>query len=575
LRQISPAGDNGADIFTDTMKVDRKPEGGGGVDPRGTDVLFTMVPVHGDFRLLAAKKEVPASDWMLHPLANRLGQKESLNGDDTLMMAHSLARYNTQAESGFARDASPFTNRLVSGANYSGGKIPDLPPMPATATDAARRFGDFDNAVGDMRDGPWINKPDEGNATLIFRLVNDNVTRWVNAYLGGRDEYIAGDPGETMMTPNRMVSSPVMFGSLPSGVNRGQPWQTLLFRPWTKPPNSLAANHPGAPSYFAGQNPADHYLLDLFTMPVVEPYAITENFSTAGKINMNYQIVPFGRSRSKATDVGTPTSTVAYIRRATGLHALMKGEVLTAVPLADAARYKGYPSGNLQIKDNYNYRQPWTDTSISASYGGKKLWHRKIEVERRAAAGVVQGTLEQFEDRFNFKTTVWSPGGAQGLFRTPSQICEIHLIPRKLSGTNTDGGDTGSVPYKASDMATFWGAAATSANPQGRALTGDNLKERPYSNLYARLTTQSNTFRVYFRAQLIRKARSAAANVFDLSKDGIASDYRGSALVERKLDLSSVGTAMPDYGASTTPTTVTSLDNFYRMRVLEMKRFVP
>ena len=35
-------------------------------------------------------------------------------------------------------------------------------------------------------------------------------------------------------------------------------------------------------------------MLDLFQMPVVEPYPISEPFSTAGKVNLNYHIAPFG-----------------------------------------------------------------------------------------------------------------------------------------------------------------------------------------------------------------------------------------------------------------------------------------
>ncbi len=34
-------------------------------------------------------------------------------------------------------------------------------------------------------------------------------------------------------------------------------------------------------------------MMDLFNMPTVEPYAISEPFSTAGKVNMNYQILPY------------------------------------------------------------------------------------------------------------------------------------------------------------------------------------------------------------------------------------------------------------------------------------------
>ena len=33
--------------------------------------------------------------------------------------------------------------------------------------------------------------------------------------------------------------------------------------------------------------------LDLFNMPVAESYPISEPLSTAGRVNMNYQIVPF------------------------------------------------------------------------------------------------------------------------------------------------------------------------------------------------------------------------------------------------------------------------------------------
>ena len=93
-----------------------------------------------------------------------------------------------------------------------------------------------------------------------------------------------------------------MFASLPTGVKREIPWQTLLFRPpaWGHP-DDFDVSYPGY------EDPKDHYLLDLFWMPVVEPYAISEPFSTAGKINLNYQILPF-----------------TNIKRATGIHSLRK-----------------------------------------------------------------------------------------------------------------------------------------------------------------------------------------------------------------------------------------------------------
>ncbi len=76
-----------------------------------------------------------------------------------------------------------------------------------------------------------------------------------------------------------------------------RPWQTLLFcpNPASEANNSGAPIHPGfgwtasaatnAPPY---KIPPDHALLDFFTMPIVQPYAISEPFSTAGKVNMNY-----------------------------------------------------------------------------------------------------------------------------------------------------------------------------------------------------------------------------------------------------------------------------------------------
>ena len=59
----------------------------------------------------------------------------------------------------------------------------------------------------------------------------------------------------------------------------------------------------------------DHLFLDLWTMPVVEPYAISEPFSTAGKVNLNYQIAPF-----------------TYITRSTALRAVLKSTRITAIP---------------------------------------------------------------------------------------------------------------------------------------------------------------------------------------------------------------------------------------------------
>jgi hypothetical protein len=116
-------------------------------------------------------------------------------------------------------------------------------------------------------------------------------------------------------------------------------------------------------------------------------------------------------------------------------------------------------------------------------------------------------------------------------------------------------------------MAAFWQAHST---------TGDNTRERPYSNLYAKLTTRSNTFRVHVRSQMIRKAvRGVEANVFDPKKDQVLSEFRGSFLLERYIDTRDTNNPLPDYAAAADPFALPPLESFYRFRVLESKRFAP
>ena len=163
-------------------------------------------------------------------------------------------------------------------------------------------------------DGPYINKPDEGTTSGATGTTDQT------PYYTNTDEFNA----PTFYSPNRQAHSPVLFGSLSTGVYRKRPWQTLLFRP--DPSTDPLRRHPGS---FA---PKDHLLLDLFTMPIVEPYAISEPFSTAGKVNMNYQIAPFG-----------------YIRRETAMRAALQSIWTMGIP-PSASNYKsGAGATNFQI----------------------------------------------------------------------------------------------------------------------------------------------------------------------------------------------------------------------------------
>ncbi|OYW76122.1 MAG: hypothetical protein B7Z37_10240 [Verrucomicrobia bacterium 12-59-8] len=530
--------------------------------PNGTDVVRSIVPAMGDYRTLAAMYKVPSSWWVPHPFAS----------DSSLFQAHSFTSSSAVTEPGCKLAQSSASNQPSTANTYNNSYSPslqmiggarfdvdargdtyyglhprqaDLPPSQDYAN-AANAFGDFDTGLSNAREGPYINKADEGNFYAGTETLNSQTKFFRSAYFfntwHNADDWRSG----IYMTPNRMIASPVMFGSLPTGVwgnpsnlpsgsSANQdfaPWQTLLFRPHAQVTNLdpvSQQSHPGM------QDPCDHYLLDLFFMPVVEPYAISEPLSIAGRVNMNYQIMPF-----------------TNIRRATGMHAVMKGEFMTAIPSIHVTAAKEYYPPPKNTSTAVWDQRFWNDS------GDQRYWHRPIDVP---------ATLRQFDLKFSHQS-----GGQdtyQGLFRSASQICDMHLIPQTKSDgsgtTNAQGVISATNQSQINDiMNDFWTA--------NRA-TGDNVRERPYSNIYARLTTRSNTFRVHVRAQVLKKARSTDPTTFDPIRDAVISEYRGSTLLERYIDPNDTSVSIPDYansGISQTP-----LDTFYRFHALETKRFNP
>ena len=331
--------------------------------------------------------------------------------------------------------------------------------------------GDFD-IIARTAPGPFVNKPDEGDATTL------------------RCPYIDVDQTASnakIYTPNRIMPSPGMFGSLPSGAKAGQHWQTLLFRPQPSHPQSVQSR-PG--------QPPDHLLMDLFWMPMVEPYAISEPFSTAGKVNMNYQILPF-----------------TYINRPTALIGAMKVEMVTTVPsgTAPAASDEEIPD------DPKNASQPW---------------------RRTLNLSETNGTLRQFREKF-----------ATGeIFRSASEICDIYLTPSDQNWTSDTAAQT------------FWGANLN---------TADNLREKPYANLYARLTTKSNTYTVHIRAQALQKVPGTPADQWVEGRDRVVAEERSSVIIERYIDVED--SSLPDFATNSTAL----LSDHCRMRVLSTKRFNP
>jgi len=353
--------------------------------------------------------------------------------------------------------------------------------------------GDGDTGPGFSPDGAQIALPDSGTtlapATAYFSLTGGNVG------------------AATQRTPNALVPSPVIFGSLPAGINPGdsllastnptatpqsQPWRTLLFCPYP------AANASGAPytGHPGAATPPDHLILDNFWMPVVEPYAISTCMATAGKINLNEQIAPF-----------------TYLHRNTALRALLDDLRIPAIPVSAAGTYKssGTPS-----------------TSI--------FWNTVDE----------PATVAQIENRF--------AGGSADAYLSESEICTVPLVPQGQASIPP------SVSATQTALAAFWSG---SSSPDG-GLTGDNLRELPYAQLYGRLTTRSNSYTVHVRVQVLQKlAHDPHQNVWNEGVDLVQGDWRGSYEIERYLDPAA---AAPAAGSPLGP---------YKFRIVSARQFAP
>jgi hypothetical protein len=362
--------------------------------------------------------------------------------------------------------------------------------------------GDWDTGNGGDKDGAFINKADEG-AILYNRI---GLAAFLPYFSAG---YVTStNVGSTLIvaigsnfSPNRQMPSAGMFGSLPTGVFSNKPWQTLLFRP--SPDGNVLPSE--SPAHIGAQSPQDHLLMDLFSMPVVEPYAISDPFSTAGKVNMNYQIVPF-----------------TYLTRSTALQAAMRSEQILAIPGTTGTTYK------LTNTTNYRY---FLDLAQ---------------------------TLTGFNNMFTTGTPDGS-GSTPDIFRSATQICNIWLVPAGQSLTYAG-------------MRAFW----LNTTASGGILTGDNVRERPYANLYQKLTTKSNTFTIHMRVQTLKMAKVVDPTYASWveGSDQIVGEYRGSSTIERYLDTSSSN--IPDYATLSQPLTAgQAIDNFYKFRVIETKQFTP
>ncbi|MES2705756.1 MAG: Verru_Chthon cassette protein A [Verrucomicrobiota bacterium] len=463
------------------------------------DVAQAIVSTNGDSRLIAGQRVVGPEYFVAHPdygnlpLAHRLRNEPVSSPPDT-------------APTGFFRDLrqNPDTVPDFTIRPWDEGKVAiagkyarqyDLKPMrevfAAGRLDGGKRglatpaeTGDFDTGSGLAADGAYVNRADDGE---------------VAAFAMGKVPYFdapAADPRNLPMvsaaaaSPNRLVPGAGMFGSLPTGVKARVPWQTLLFHPWGhEEPGETHWNK--KVDHYGWSWPRDHLILDLFWMPVIEPYGISTPMETAGKINLNHELLPF-----------------RHIQRTTALHALLKSERIIAVPDADSLAVKN-PAGFANSVCRY---------PIDAT-GTLKMWDTTRELNERP-------------------------------YLSASEVCTLPLVPEMEPV----------MPPDRKDVEDWW---------KKHRLTGDNLKERPYTNLHARLTTRSNTYRVHIYAQTLQKARSTEPAKWDEDKDLVMATWRGSSLVSRQIRAEDI----PDYAAVGAITT-TPVDHFYSWRVSGQRPFV-
>lgn len=454
-------------------KGDLRVGAGGGVTFCRADLVFPGVSP----REVIRTNPTSSGDIPYFPRPTKQAQWHSLNTDTSLATGYQskpltgtgavIGLYGRATGSDGTKlgDKDSLTNFIL---GYVGGGFGTSQTFPGN--------GDWTSSPGNSPDGGFILRPDQDYQYLFADTTS--VTSLNTPYFFANDGNFAG-ADKSFFSPNRQVPSPVMFGSLPSSMTQG--WQTLAFSPIP----AAGSAHPGLAS------PPDHLLLDKFWMPVAEPYPISDQFSTDGKINLNYAMMPF-----------------PYINRKTGLHALMKSTLITAIPDAAAEKYKSH----------YFMRTDFAGTKTRLPIA-------------------MDETLKGFDAKF----------AAGDIFRSASQLCEMYLVPDGQTLSSTSGG--------------FWNT---------RKLTSDTAREEPYNHLYSRTTTKSNTFTVHWRAQVLRKRPNSNPAVWEEGKDIVASELRGSTLIERFIKPNA--TDIPDYATASNPK---PLSQFYSWRVISENFFRP
>jgi len=524
----------------------------------GHDVTKSIVlsPTWSDVRDLAMYSVPDGANSPLqpHPLYSALGNTQAQNQWNQVNGAYLGNSAFVSLGSNDYVD-SLYWGRLIKTAvysvRYSGsyqGGAAIVPPVlngPSglgafTSTGAP---GDWDNGISVYPDGPWINMADEGCQTFArdsnYESYGTGTLPYFN-HANGADQKTSS---ATTFSPNRQVPSPALIGSLPTGINGAfptpsngyGPWQTLLFRPGSGA-GGTGSFHWGEKDRPQAGDPPDHLLLDLFWMPVAEPYPISQPFVTEGKINLNYEIQPF-----------------TYITRDTALRALFSSEMIAMMPDSKASIYK-----DGQNIHNTNLQLAHTRLAIDADQTLGLNPNTGSDPHLPTSGSATTDTAQTDNGAGSAPAWYNASTGRTRFFRSASEICEMFLVPSGYNWSQFTNAGSGKGWYSI---------------PGDFALVGDNTREKPYSDLYSRLTTKSNTYTVYYTVQALNNAEpqsDAGQQMWDESRGAIVGELRGSTTIERYLDPNA---AYPDFLGS--PTTQTSLEPYYKWRVIETRQFAP
>ena len=492
------------------------------------DVVRDMVPgypsatnpvgAQDDTRLIAALPSVPASLWV--------PQRNSIPGSSYWIGASFGSCNGSQIAS-------------CPGADLQG-RLVDIPPL----TLPYNLFGgDFVNTYG----VPTVAAPpgflaDGTTSTALAPQVTGDFDTGVScspdgAYINKPDEGDMKDIGQTAggadapyfdnswnvvsdpsyFSPNRTLPSPGMFGSLPTGVYRtGQGTLGLGWQTLLFRPGlqSNGKPHPNAGIPLAGP-----------------PYTTLPDYLWMDLFWMP-TIQPYAVSTPMATagkiNLNYQLAPFTYINRSTAMIAAMKAQKLLCLSQTSIHPY---------------HMQNCSDPG----WAGTLSNNDRVDLNLTDTGG----SLTEFVNKF----------ASGDIFRSATQICDIDLVPIGQSWT----GATSAIQTQA---AAFWNA---------NALTGDNCRERPYANLYEVLTTKSNSYMVHFRVQALQKVPGTPVTQWIEGTDVVNSEYRGSSLIERYLDLADPKNPVPDFTSATLPVTASTptLETHYKYHIISTKRFNP